>query len=684
MECQLATAAFPASAAFWKTWPEPTVSVPAGRDNAFSAGMGAQDRSDNHEVIRWDWNASRQNFVNVRYTRFDPYQLDPRLNMANSRTWKGGSRNTAVNYTRATARWVAETRFGYNYTDFDRRDNFYTNNIADIALSGQFSSGGGRSFAKIGKTYTGETTVSHTRGRHSMKGGGIFQVQDAARLDIGTPAYTYYNRADLLANRPGEASYRTDKTNNPITTWQLGGFIQDDIRITPRLIANLGLRYDYYSVMRAKNGKVFNRDGYFSTNYRDPDSAWNADYLNFAPRISLAWTLDESGKTVLRTGFGVFTNRQNLFSGPVEIQRDSKTLPSNIRLSAAEIRTLGISYPDGPAKALAYADNPNFFGYTVVDPNWRNPYSEQWSFTVQRRLGADTVAEVGYVGTHGVKLIYGPTYNRIDRVTGLRPFPNMDSSAYYQSGESSVYHSMQSSVRKRFSNSLTFEASYTWASSLSYYTADLGIGGGGPQELLVNPQTLAITSSLGQERGPVDYITRHRFTGNWIWELPFAQLTANRSRAAKLLLMGWQVSGIVTSQTGQPLSISQSSSLTNSRPDFVGSSHEAAIVNRGTVYLDPAAFAKVPVNSVSRATVRPGNLGRNSIFGPGFWNLDLALAKRLRMTERVSLQLRVDTFNALNHTTLSGVVTDVNSATFGRLQSTRGARQAQINARLEF
>ena len=174
---------------------------------------------------------------------------------------------------------------------------------------------------------------------------------------------------------------------------------------------------------------------------------------------------------------------------------------------------------------------------------------------------------------------------------------------------------------------------------------------------------------------------RHIFRANWVYELPFARLTGSNSRAARLALGGWQVSGIFNTQTGFSLPITQSSAEAGSRPDYVGGN---PILNQGLQYLNRAAFAMVAGQRVSRATIRPGTLGHRAVFGPGWWNTDLALSKRLRFSEKVNLQVRADLFDAFNHTNFDIVVTGITSAAFGQFTSTRGARVVQLNARLQF
>ena len=120
------------------------------------------------------------------------------------------------------------------------------------------------------------------------------------------------------------------------------------------------------------------------------------------------------------------------------------------------------------------------------------------------------------------------------------------------------------------------------------------------------------------------------------------------------------------------------------RPDYIGGEAIFADYKQTLRYLNPAAFALVPINAVSRISVRPGNVGNNAFREPGAWNLNLGISKEFSFTERARLRLGMDGFNMLNHTNLSGLVTSINNVFFGQLQNTGGARQIQLNARLSW
>jgi len=151
------------------------------------------------------------------------------------------------------------------------------------------------------------------------------------------------------------------------------------------------------------------------------------------------------------------------------------------------------------------------------------------------------------------------------------------------------------------------------------------------------------------------------------------------------LLGGWQFSGVFRAQTGSPFLVGEPSAIAASRPDLLDA--EAAINPdyRGTrQYLNPAAFGVVPKSPVSGATLRPGTYGNNALRAPGFWLLDLSLARNFSLPRSVRLQVRADMFNALNHVNYTGVVTNIEARNFGQLTGSTGPRVVQLNARLSF
>ena len=231
-----------------------------------------------------------------------------------------------------------------------------------------------------------------------------------------------------------------------------------------------------------------------------------------------------------------------------------------------------------------------------------------------------------------------------------------------------TYHAWQTSVRKRLAAGFLVNADYTWSTNTSLGEANLST--------LSAPQD---PNDLEAERGPSPYDITHRFAGDFLYELPWGKTGGTASR---LLLSGWQFSGLFTAQSGAPFSISTPSSIIGQRVDYVGGSMYADSSSDRLVYLNRDAFAQVPVIAASGASARPGTLRRNAVRLPGFWNLDLALAKNIPLKGSASVQLRCDMFNTTNSTMFSSVNTTITSPNFGRFTATRGSRVVQLNTRL--
>jgi hypothetical protein len=669
----LAIATTPAMKTALDLIPLPTDPADPGSDTAFYRGRGAAKETENHAVMRWDWNVTPVNLFSARYKRGRPFTISPRTVAANAQTQFGLDESIVGSWIHVAPSWSSETRGGYNRDDMDRIDGLYNFGITTISAP-NVTFGDGRIFIKSGSTSTIDQNFALTRGRHALKFGGTFQNLYVRRQDQSIPTYTYQTRADFIGGIPLSASYRFGLDPWQLTQWQVGAFIQDDIKVTRRLMVNLGFRYDYYSVPRERDGRIFNHDGPGGP-FRPADSAWNAQYRNFSPRFGLALRLDESGKTVLRAGYGIFFSSQNLFSGPVETIRNGPGIPTTVTFSRAELTRYGLNYGDSDAKALAFLSAAPINTDLTVDPNWKNPYSQQWTLGIQHQLTGSMVFDIAYVGSHALRLPYSPSWNRVDRVTGLRPIPGFGAFDYYQPADSSNYNSLQTSLQKRFSQNFSLNVNYTWASNLAYFRGDMHCCGAGEQ-----PQDL---NNLRANRGPTTFFVQHSFRTNWIYELPFERWARTGGRFSALALGGWQVSGILIAQTGQSFDVSQTSAVT-ARPDRLRLDVYTSDWKTTLQYLDLSAFAKVAVDPVSRATVRPGSLGHRALFQPGFSTVDLALSKRMRLSERFNFQVRADLFNAFNQTFFAGVTTGIDSATFGRFTSSRGARVVQLNTRLQF
>lgn len=470
-------------------------------------------------------------------------------------------------------------------------------------------------------------------------------------------------------------------------------FVQDDWRVTSRLTLNLGLRYELDPPSVQKNNTVSNFD--LDTNPNHPvlvpagsqGSSWedralqNIDYNQWAPRVGLAYSLDS--KTVIRSGFGIFYSNEITEGGMQSLEINP---PNNVRVSFTTNKnaapTLILSDGFAPdALSLSNASNVELVSY---DRRGITPADYQWNFNIQRQLPGGILLEVGY---------YGNKLNHMWRQIDGNPAPpepgNINSNRRFtstvvpQTGNVitladvvriqkdgwSDYNALQTKIEKRYTNGLTFIASYAWSKSIA-----LGDTAG-----VQNEQDWMADKAVSS----LD-MTQH-FVGSAVYQLPFGHgrpTGASWSRVTNAILGGWSFAPILTIDTGMPLNVTVSGSPSNTgattsvdRPNVVGNWQLA----NPTVaeWFNTAAF-------VANAPYTYGNAGRNIIRGPGLVNLDAALHKSFRVTEKVSAQLRFEAFNLTNTPALGAPNTVLGNPLFGQITTAGAARELQAALKVVF
>jgi Carboxypeptidase regulatory-like domain/TonB dependent receptor len=484
------------------------------------------------------------------------------------------------------------------------------------------------------------------------------------------------------------------------------GYVQDDFRATPRLTLNLGLRYEFFSTIKEAHDEAATFD-FASQSLLVPKGQdleltpilaqsipilrtgsrglINRDLNNFAPRVGLAYQITD--KLVLRTGYGIFYGGQE--NGPFSNPSTGFNPPffsiesfnTNCGASSANpgagqvdcsIPNLNVLANGFPADSLTDPNTPQFFS---VEPNLRTPYNQQWHLGLQYQLPAETVLEVSYAGSRGLKLyaFYNgnqavPTADQTAAFAPRRPvkraFPgapgpcdlatpdNCDeafdtSIATFRSNAFSNYHSLQVRLEKRLTRGLQFQASYTYGHALdTASSADLGSFASGDFRDQRFPQ---------REYGNADFDVRHRFVFSYSYELPFGKgkrLGGNASGVLNQVIGGWQLAGITSASTGNyftPVDIETDLSNSDgggnvasaSRPDRIGDPNGKPCI-AGTLF-----------NTCSFTTNKEfgafGDAGRNIIRGPGFQNWDLSIFKTFPVNERYSFEFRAEFFNVWNH-----------------------------------
>jgi len=667
-----AVAANPSMKTFFDTFPMPTSSYGAGATTGFYQSAASGMENSNHGSVRADYMPNSTNLFSVRYTYDTPFQFTPRVSPQNNRTYDVKTHKGVISYIHSSAAWNAETRVGYNRFERVRLDNIYSLGISAITGSLGFSNSG-ELMENLGINYSFDEIVALSRGKHSLKFGGLFQMWDSGRNNETVPEFQFANVNDLLANSPSQITISFGVRPYTLRNWVTGFFLQDDIRLTRSFMLNVGIRADWFSVPKESSGRLFNRTGPFGIGpYVSSDSVYQSNGFDYSPRVGFAWTA--TPKTVVRGGIGIFTSARNQFGGPVELIQNALDEPNRVVFSAAEAKGYGLNYPTTNAAVLPLVKGGGGpIAGTVISQNFPQPYSIQWTLSLSREIGGGLSLESAYVANHAVHANVVRKINQVNPLTGLRPYTGYSEFNYYDASESSRYSAWQNTVRKRFANGFHFGLMYAWANSISFSNA-ANIGYPNP------PQN---SNNIRGDKGPSPFDIRHRFNTDFMYELPLARLSASTGRGARLLLGGWQLSGILTAETGAPLNITQSTSYSSTRPDFIGGDPYLADANATLQYLNKTAFARTPIG-MGNAPLRFGNVGRNALRLPGFWNLDLGLAKNLALTERYRLQIRGEMFNSLNHTNFSTVSSGIESGNFGRFTATKGARVVQFNARLTF
>ncbi|MEO8131029.1 MAG: TonB-dependent receptor, partial [Bryobacteraceae bacterium] len=577
--------------------------------------------------------------------------------------------------------------------------------VPAVGLSGGFYGGGGATVNQGGLDHLWQfsDTLSYVRGKHNLKfGTDIRLVRFDLRLGLSNNGsftfdgrYTGSSVGDFLLGNFSAATAQIGLGVGHFRSHSYNFFLTDDYKITSKLTLNLGLRYEYDSPFAERDHK----EGYFDTskgafvvgiaqdqspikrdipgviyNPQLQPGIWSPDRNNFAPRIGLAYRINE--KTVLRSGYGMFYTKTQ----GNELQFKVNAPP----LVFAASLTGSPTVPNYSWDRDAFPDpaSPTFPVGTLspfsVDPRDRTPYLHQWNFGIERQLASNLLLEVAYVASKGTKLAERVNINQgylpadpknISPLVSRRPFPGFGDilSANWQ--ENSNYNALQSRLERRFASGFTFLASYTYGHSID--TASRGSGGSWHQN----------AHSLRTDRGNSDFDVRHRFVASGLYQLPFktpGHAILNR------VVSGWAVNAILTLQTGNYFSVT----VNGDRANVGGFPFQRANAScdgnlpRGERTIDRW------YNVSCFSTTTPGtfgNSGRNIIEIPGLNNLDTALVKDTPIRESISLQFRAEFFNFLNHAQFNQPDLSIdNGATTGQIRSARDARISQLALKLIF
>ena len=421
--------------------------------------------------------------------------------------------------------------------------------------------------------------------------------------------------------------------------WLAGLYIQDDLRVRDTLTLNLGLRYEFVTVPTEVHGWLSSirniRTDTGPTIGQPPYN--NPSLLNFEPRFGFAWTPWGKKGTVLRGGFGFY---QNQWMGKV-----AGTPPQ----SAFKKQVIIPNPPFPNPGSRFYNASSGTISYLTVDPNIKTPTVNQFNLTLERQLFSNFVVSVGYAGHHGfhfLRAIEGntnvPSYlpdGTPFYTGGPRVNPNFASAERLFTDSVSNYHSLQLRVTKAFSHSFQFQANYTFSK---------GINDGSQWR---SAQTLnTATASLiphdrSADRGISPYNQGKAFGANVTYRLPGESLSGWKAAVAR----GWEMNGIISASSGLPFSVAipfnqsqNGDSQTPDRPNLAPGRSNNPIIGSVNKWYDPTAFS-LPARGFY------GNLGRDTLQGPGIATFDFSLVKNFDVGESNRLIFRAELFNLLNH-----------------------------------
>ena len=513
-----------------------------------------------------------------------------------------------------------------------------------------------------------------------------------------------YNLADFLFGLPSQVQL----ANYLITNYrqrQFFTYAQDDYRISSKMTLNLGIRWEFAtprwerdnnltnfdpltnSIIHATNGSIYNR------------ALVNPDYKDWAPRVGLAYSVNP--KLVLRGGYGISYVHLNRLGSADELGINGPQV-NILTINQSPLLPNGQHNPNFITSAGFPSDTPANFVATnanisYIPANTRWPMVQTWFMSVQKQLTSNTVLEIGYSGNHSTRLPIIADYNQAlpnlpGQTLGVqarRPDQSFGAITWVDPAGSEVYDGFSVRLEHRLNHGLYFLNSFTWSKALGNSEQALEYGGGYYE---ANPQNIY---NLTAERGPSSFDVKFIDVASVVYQLPFGKGRPFGSTWNGLVdgfLGGWELTTIDTANTGTPLDVSYTPSAANDvtgripdyrgeailRPNLIGNAAGPGGAASLNAYFNKAAF-QIP------AAVAPfGDLGRNALRGPNFWQWDLGIDKSFHIRESIGLQLRGEFFNVVNHTNFGIPDSNISDAAFGTIRTTYPPRQIQIALKLLF
>lgn len=601
-------------------------------------------------------------------------------------------------------------------------------------------------FASVGDPITGpRNTYQNTfdlngslnwiRGSHEMKFGGGFG-HDQINVLQGIASNGFF----VFVNAPLTNPFASFEIGQPIFFLQGSGdfsrglrgnnfnvYAQDTFKLNSHFTLNYGLRYE----LPFPYTEIHNRVNLFEPGVQSvvhPQAPAGLVYPGdpgvprgliqtktnaFAPRIGIAWDPTGRGKWRVSSAYGIFYDP--FYTGQGGPLQDPISAPPYLQTAQISVPNFANPYAGLPPPVNGFTQPMTLL---TVNKDLSLPYAQDWNLNVQRAFGDDWLLEVGYVGTKGTKLPRFIESNPTTFEPGDTPQTPSDRRRLFSGctrtdtnpctfssvGEiagitNSIYHAMEASLKKRFSYGLSFLASYTLSKSIDdvssfNITGSASQSTAGENDLAQNP------FDLGKERGRSMFDARHRFVLSYQWNLPFFEKAEGWTRQ---VLGGWQVNGITTFMTGTPFTVYDSANVSlqggapeisgfpSDRPDVIGdftrgtcpnpNGGPAFLAGTADCWISPGGFQRLDPNT---QLGQFGNAGRNIAQGPGSQQWDFSALKNFRVTESKTIQFRGELFNIFNHANLGLPQNDLNSPSFGQIQTSQPGRLVQFALKFLF
>lgn len=706
-------------------------SIPASNDPRYQIRFGTPTSvtSDDQGVIRLDHTLTPKHRLSARYFVFwydNPAVMIPDNLLYAVDGQKGYSHSLSTNHAfTISSRWLNNLNVSYNWSGPERLtslERFVTLkdlgarveappgvNLLSVTINGWSGISLGNSGINETNSFHAANATSYATGRHSLRFGGdirryrtgfISNFLTAGQagstsqfLSFPGRQVTGHSYAELLlgvaANWRQTSVSHLGARNNLYSL-----FIQDDIRLTPKLTLNLGLRYDpklgldeadnqHTTFVPEQQSRAFPFSAPGLLFFGDPGVEKRVipnDWNNLAPRFGLAWQI--LPRTVIRAAYGLFYDE---YFGLMY----NRTVQGQPWVEDATFSgMLSLSNPYGsaaPLQPVGYKPDPrtpirDFSTYAIPTRDMRAGYLQNWNLVLEREFRAVWLARLAYVGSKGTGLLNAIESNPGLLVAGAtagninqrRPYQRIGPLQLGVSNGNSSYNSLQITLQRRLHAGISVQANYTWAKSLD--SASYGS--------IEGNQTGPDPFNLRNNRGPSDFDVAHRLVISGIWELPHL---SNHSRFLRTILGGWQQNFILDAETGTPLTIRSGvdNDLNGVAGDFadyrggdwrVSHTSQADQIGR---WFNPAVFG---INA-------PGTIGsarRGQLRSPGLWVVDYSLFKNFSLTERLRFQLRGEFFNVFNHTNLGDPNATVNSPGLGTINAAGSPRIVQLAVKLTF